>query len=293
LIEKHLVFLRESIMLKRRSKNLIVASGLAMALTSLSATYAVGASTQSIADVRQEVQIWTSYALNPYLRVNNLQASVKDGKATLTGKVQEGLSKELANEIALGVDGIKEVDNQITVVTDLNDEDLKPFGSYGEGIEDATITATVKSKLMWSKHTSGLKTSVVTKSGRVSLTGSADSSAAKKMAGSIAMNTRGVVSVNNALIITKPAASDKETVATVAAEAEQTITDSWITAKVKLTLLYSSNVAGTDVHVTTEAGVVTLKGSLSSGEEKALAVELTQNVIGVKSVEAGDLTFSG
>jgi len=293
LIEKHLVFLRESMMLKRRSKNLIVASGLAMALTSLSATYAAGASTQSIADVRQEVQIWTSYALNPYLRVNNLQASVKDGKATLTGKVQEGLSKELANEIALGVDGIKEVDNQITVVTDLNDEDLKPFGSYGEGIEDATITATVKSKLMWSKHTSGLKTSVVTKSGRVSLTGSADSSAAKKMAGSIAMNTRGVVSVNNALIITKPAASDKETVATVAAEAEQTITDSWITAKVKLTLLYSSNVAGTDVHVTTEAGVVTLKGSLSSGEEKALAVELTQNVIGVKSVEAGDLTFSG
>jgi len=293
LIEKHLVFLRESIMLKRRSKNLIVASGLAMALTSLSATYAAGASTQSIADVRQEVQIWTSYALNPYLRVNNLHASVRDGKATLTGKVQEGLSKELANEIALGVDGIKEVDNQITVVTDLNDEDLKPFGSYGEGIEDATITATVKSKLMWSKHTSGLKTSVVTKSGRVSLTGSADSSAAKIMAGSMAMNTRGVVSVNNALVIAKPAASDKETVATVAAEAEQTITDSWITAKVKLTLLYSSNVAGTDVHVTTEAGVVTLKGSLSSGVEKALAVELTQNVIGVKSVEAGDLTFSG
>ena len=280
-------------MLKRRSKNLIVASGLAMALTSVGASYAAGASTQSVTDVRQEVQIWTSYALNPYLRVNNLQASVKDGKATLTGKVQEGLSKELANEIALGVDGIKEVDNQIMVVADLNDEDPKPVGSYGEGIDDATITATVKSKLMWSKHTSGLKTTVVTKSGRVSLTGSADSNAAKEMAGNLAMNTRGVVSVNNSLTVSKPEPAGKETVATVAAEAEQTITDSWITAKVKLTLLYSSNVAGTDVHVTTEAGVVSLKGSLSSGAEKALAVELTQNVLGVKSVESSGLTFSG
>jgi len=280
-------------MLKRRSKNLIAASGLAMAMTSLGASYAAVASTQSVTDVRQEVQIWTSYALNPYLRVNNLQASVKDGKATLTGKVQEGLSKELANEIALGVDGIKEVDNQIMIVTDLNDEDPKAAGSYGQGIEDATITATVKSKLMWSKHTSGLDTSVVTKSGRVTLTGSADSTSAKSMAGSLAMNTRGVVSVNNALVVAKPAPSVKESASAVAAEAEQTITDSWITAKVKLTLLYSSNVAGTDVHVVTEKGVVALTGSLSSGAEKALAVELTQNVLGVKSVESSGLTFSG
>lgn len=278
-------------MFKKSSKNLIVLSSLAMALASLSPTYAADAATQSLTDVRQEAQIWTSYALNPYLRVNSLKASVKDGKATLTGKVQEDVSKELAKEIALGVDGIKEVDNQIVVLSDVGDQDEKMINSYADGVEDATITATVKSKLLWSKYTDGLKTTVVTKSGRVTLTGTADSAAAKDLAGRLAMNTRGVVSVSNGLVVT-PAKSDaKATVTKAAADAEKTFSDTWITAKVKSTLLYSSNVSGSDVHVTTNKGVVSLKGTLSSGAERALAVELAQNVIGVKSVDAKALTF--
>jgi osmotically-inducible protein OsmY len=279
----------------RTPKNLIVTSGLALLLSTLNVSHATESATQSLIDVRQEVQIWTTYALNPYLRANSLKATVKNGKATLTGNVPEDVNKELAKEIALGVDGIKEVDNQIKVVSESTASQVNPMGGFADAVDDATITATVKSKLLWSRHTDGLKTTVVTKLGRVSLTGTADSAAAKELAGRLAMNTRGVVSVDNALVISKEQASGlavtQDKVAVAASGAEQTISDSWITAKVKSTLLYSTNVSGSSIEVSTQAGVVTLSGKLTSGAEKALAIELTENVRGVKSVDAKGLTF--
>ena len=286
------------------SRNLFLTSGLALAIMSMGQTVPAQTVNESLTDVRQEVQIWTTYALNPYLRASELKATVKDGKATLTGSVPESVNKELAKEIALGVSGIKEVDNQITVESDKPLVHAAPVGSYGETIDDATITVAVKSKLLWSKHTDGLHTTVETKSGRVTLTGTADTKAARDLAGRLASNTRGVISVKNQLKVTpvtqaavattsavtgNPAGSTIPQVST--AKAEQTVSDTWITTKVKSTLLYSSNVAGTDITVTTVAGVVSLKGKLDSGAERALAIELAQNVKGVKSVHAKDLTF--
>jgi osmotically-inducible protein OsmY len=54
--------------------------------------------------------------------------------------------------------------------------------------------------------------------------------------------------------------------------------------------MYSSNVNGSDIDVSTSAGVVTLKGKVDSGAERALAIELADNVRGVKSVQAQSLT---
>ncbi len=73
-------------------------------------------------------------------------------------------------------------------------------------------------------------------------------------------------------------------------EAEQDIVDSWITTKVKSTFMYSNNVNGSDIDVSTSAGVVTLSGKVDSGAERALAIELADNVRGVKSVQAQGLT---
>jgi osmotically-inducible protein OsmY len=69
------------------------------------------------------------------------------------------------------------------------------------------------------------------------------------------------------------------------------MSDSWITTKVKSTFMYSSNVSGADISVNTEKGVVTLSGKLDSGAEQALAIELAQNIRGVKSVSAKQLVF--
>lgn len=278
-------------MLNKRSTRLIVASGLAMAFASHTAIYAGQTVTQSITDVRQEVQIWTSYALNPHLRVTTLKASVKDGRATISGNVVETVSKELANEIALGIDGITSVDNRIVVVSGSDDQSVAPSNSFAEGVDDATITATVKLKLLWSKHTDELDSKVMTKAGRVTLSGTADSEVAKDLAGRLAMNTRGVVAVRNDLKIVDTKAPKEGAMSKAAAQVEQTISDGWITTKVKTTLLYSSNVSGTGIHVTTKAGVVTLKGDVSGRAESEAAIDLASNTLGVKAVDAKGLIF--
>lgn len=236
----------------------------------------------SIANARQEAQIWTTYALSRYLRASELSVSVAAGKATLTGHVAEDVHKELAGEIAAGVTGIEKVDNQIIVDADYTATPKANSRSYGDVIDDATITTAVKSKLLWSKHTEGMDTKVVTHNGKVQLSGTVASNQAKQQAEKLAKNTDGVRAVDNQLKI-----SDK---AQTAANSS-VIADSWITTKVKSTYMYSSNVAGSDISVTTNAGVVTLTGKVDSGVEQALAVELAQNIRGVKSVLSDKLTF--
>ena len=243
---------------------------------------------QDINEARQESQIWTTYALSPHLRANDLKVSVDNGKATLSGTVEEGVNKDLAQQIALGVSGIASVDNQIVV----QPEYVAPASTerrYGEVIDDATITSSVKSKLLWSKHTDGLKTDVDTQRGQVKLTGTADSEAAKSLATQLTKNTRGVVGVDNQLVVTAPTATvaDKSKAATK--EAGEDVADGWITTKVKSTLLYSSNVDGSDIKVDTKNGVVTLSGKVDTGAERALAIELARNVRGVKSVQSKGL----
>jgi osmotically-inducible protein OsmY len=257
----------------------------------LCGTVAAGTVSQEVTNARQESQIWTTYALSPYLRASDLKVSVQNGKATLTGTVEEEANKELAKEIALGVNGIKEVDNKILVQVDSVPSKRTSVRSYGEVIDDVTITAVVKSKLLWSKFRDNLTTNVDTKFGRVTLTGTADSAVAKENAGSLARNTRGVVSVDNNLVVDGIKPNVVDSAKSSFDKAGQDISDSWITTKVKYTFLYSSNVAGSDITVTTNGGIVKLSGKVGSGTERDLAITLAQNVRGVKNVTAKDLTF--
>jgi len=265
-----------------QKRNLAIATAIAAAIAGTSA-FANAKPSQEVIEARQESQIWTTYALSPYLRANDLKVSVHDGKATLTGNVADGVNKDLAKQIALGVDGIKSVDNKIEVQSNYMAPKESTERGYGEKIDDATITSTVKSKLLWSRYADGLTADVDTRRGKVNLTGTAESADAKTFAGRLAQNTRGVHSVNNQLVVEAP----KPTAKTAAKE----YSDGWITTKVKSTFMYSSNVNGSDIDVSTNAGVVTLTGKVDSGAERALAIELARNVQGVKSVESKALSL--
>jgi len=63
------------------------------------------------------------------------------------------------------------------------------------------------------------------------------------------------------------------------------VKDSTITAKVKTALHQDNAIAQDKIHVTTVAGVVTLKGQVNSPEESKRAEELAKQTDGVKSVE--------
>ena len=270
-------------------RKFLFASAMLLSMTPSQTVLAADKATNALDDARQETQIWTSYALNPYLRANDLKVSVQNGKAILKGKVDEKISKELASEIALGVAGITDVDNQIVVEPNYLPS---PKGDgFGAKIDDASISAAIRSKLQWNKDVDSVGTTVMTKSGRVTLTGNADSQSAKDIANRLAMNTRGVISVHNQLKIRNSPLSDTEKASQQKAMESHNISDSWITTKVKSSFMYSSNITGADIDVSTNNGIVTLTGKVGSGTEQSLAIETAQNIRGVKSVVSKALVF--
>ena len=62
------------------------------------------------------------------------------------------------------------------------------------------------------------------------------------------------------------------------------IKDSWITSKTKMKLVADKRTKARRIKVETENGVVTLRGKVASGEERAAAEEVTRGVDGVKGV---------
>lgn len=265
----------------------LIGSAIALSLlVTANALFAIDKS-PAIVEARQESQIWTTYALSPYLRANDINVTVTGGKATLTGVVDEDVNKQLAKQIALGVDGIGEVDNQIVVQSDYVRPGKAEKRSYGDMIDDAGITTAVLSRLSWNARTNGLGTEVSTMWSKVTLVGTAPSQAVKDLVGSLALNTRGVQAVDNQLRVDDQPGS----AAAAVQSAGDDLADAWITTKVKSTFMYSSNVDGADISVSTSKGIVTLSGQMHSGAERALAIELAQNVRGVKRVQSTALSI--
>jgi osmotically-inducible protein OsmY len=128
---------------------------------------------------------------------------VKDGIVTLRGEAATQARKELTTEYAKDIEGVKDVNNEMTV-------SMPPIPSMppistkttvGEDIDDASITAQVKISLLYHRSTSGLNTSVTTKNGVVTLTGKAKSAAEKDLATKYVNDVNGVKSVKNQMII--------------------------------------------------------------------------------------------
>lgn len=168
----------------------------------------------------------------------------------------------------------------------------------GQAIDDATITASVKAKLLADDRTKGFDVNVDTRNGIVTLKGGADSQAAKLAAGQLAGQAEGVVLVKNELIVATPdteARQDANT-ATLSGEVREKmdeagdgIDDAWITSKVKTQLLADDQVKGTQINVDTKGNVVTLTGTAPSAEARAKAIELAQATRGVRGVVAAEL----
>lgn len=79
-----------------------------------------------------------------------------------------------------------------------------PERSAAQTIDDATITAKVKSQLLASPEVSGLDVNVTTYEGQVQLSGYVSSPEQRRQAEQIARTVEGVKSVSNDLIVKAP-----------------------------------------------------------------------------------------
>ena len=147
-------------------------------------------------------KIETVYLLNRHLNGFAIDTDVKGGAVHLTGKVESAIDRDLAGELAKGIDGVVSVKNDLVVAehsrVPVAQGDHRPFGEW---VEDATTTARVKTKLLTDKNIAGLKINVDTKGDVVTLAGEVGSSEQKQLAEQLARNTGDVKDVHNQLVI--------------------------------------------------------------------------------------------
>ncbi|QCO68501.1 BON domain-containing protein [Luteimonas yindakuii] len=74
------------------------------------------------------------------------------------------------------------------------------------------------------------------------------------------------------------------------ADSDQPVNDTWITTKVKSSLLADSDVAGMDIRVVTNNGVVGLSGNVESQAQADRAKQIAQDIEGVSRVDDSGLT---
>jgi osmotically-inducible protein OsmY len=125
------------------------------------------------------------------------EVTTKDGVVTLQGEADNQAQKDLTTEYAKDVEGVKDVNNEMTVAKTAK----KTSRTMGDKIDDASVTAQVKSALLFHRSTSAFNTSVTTKNGVVTLTGKAKNAAEKELVNKIVDDVKGVKSVKNRMTI--------------------------------------------------------------------------------------------
>lgn len=156
---------------------------------------------QQTSDAWMEGKLDTIYLFNRHLNSFTIDPEVHAGTVILTGKVESEVDRELAEQITLGVDGVKSVTNRLIVVPSEQARTAVTGGNrtLSDKIEDATLTAEVKTKLLANSETHGLSINVDTVDHTVTLSGSVKSSAESDLAETIAKQVDGVANVNNNL----------------------------------------------------------------------------------------------
>ncbi|MFH2065012.1 MAG: BON domain-containing protein [Pseudomonadota bacterium] len=129
----------------------------------------------------------------------------ENGTVTLRGEAASQAQKDLTTEYVKDVEGVKKVNNEMTVLAAVTKPVGKKIGEKMdvviESIDDASITAMVKSTLLYHRSTSTLKTTVETKDGVVSLGGKAGNATIRDLTTKIVNDVHGVNKVINNMTV--------------------------------------------------------------------------------------------
>lgn len=149
---------------------------------------------------RIEYRLETSPSVKKY----DIRVKVDHATATLSGAVATAAQKAEAGKLAK-VDGVANVDNQITVDKDVDttlmDRTKNGMRKTGEAVTDAWITTKVKWFFMGDDLLKGSDINVDTKDRVVTLNGTVKTETGKKQAVRLAQETDGVTKVVDHLTI--------------------------------------------------------------------------------------------
>jgi hyperosmotically inducible periplasmic protein len=148
------------------------------------------------------------------------------------------------------------------------------------GATDGLTTLKIKLALLANNPTSGFETEVDTKDGVVTLTGIVDTNEAKAAADEAAKKIDGVKSVNNQIQVVPEAK-----------RAEISATDDKIEEGISSALDNDPKLKDLSLAVDSNAGVVSLDGTVDTSEQLLYAAQAIRKIPGVKSVVTSGVTI--
>jgi hyperosmotically inducible periplasmic protein len=149
------------------------------------------------------LKVKTALLFHRNVSATGTTVEVKNGVVILTGEASNLAQKELTTEYARDIDHVKAVVNDMTIAR----TPATPAATTSDKIDDASITAEVKSSLLSHHSTSALHTTVSTTDGIVTLGGIAKNDAEKSLVTKLVTDINGVTSVINNMTIAVPVAA--------------------------------------------------------------------------------------
>ena len=180
----------------RMMKNLAAIAALSMASLLSTTLTAAGPKPvdREVSEALKAVSVRTHLVEKLGVDALGIAVTVSDETATLSGHVAKAASKGLAEQVALSVDGIKKVENNVT-------ENVPPgaVAATEAAVKNASLELKVKSILLGDIGTHALKIEVEAVNGVVSLRGKLDSPEAARSAVRKVKAIKGVKKVVNLL----------------------------------------------------------------------------------------------
>lgn len=149
---------------------------------------------ENVDDAVIATRIKADLIADPLTKAHEIDVQVFKGRVQLNGFVRSDAMRAQAVKLARSVDGVAAVDNNLK---------LKAAGerTEGEAVDDATLTARVKSALVSDSRTSSVAINVETRDAVVLLAGFVNSADMRTAAGEVARGTSGVAKVDNQLAV--------------------------------------------------------------------------------------------
>jgi len=160
----------------------------------------VGAQPPEHSDAWITTKVKTALLFHRNVSASGTTVSTVGGIVTLSGVADSVAQKELTTEYAKDIDNVVSVNNEMTITS----KPGMPAPTIGDKIDDASITAQVKSSLLTHHSTSALHTTVSTTDGVVTVGGIAKNDAERSLVTKLATDITGVISVVNNMTIAAP-----------------------------------------------------------------------------------------
>lgn len=197
-----------------------------------------------------------------------IQVSVDDGIANLSGHVGSAAERDRAHRLASWVVGVQAVrDDDLEVRWWAKDEDLRTPNATKPS--DQEIQEAIRDAALVDPRVKSYEIRPRVSAGFVTLSGQVDNPRAKAAAESLTRNTVGVIAVKNEIAVAP----------------EQPVSDSVLRDRINTALQIDPATDAYEIDVGVKNGVATLTGKVDSHFERARAQEIAMGLRGVKDLQ--------